>query len=310
MIEWRWDQGRVLYFQFDVIQETAKVLVRFENRNINDDSVNDAFRSALTENVGMPFAPNRYKVNRNYARFFQCAMLARNENGSLVVSDICRLLSKENSVLSNCDDYLCEIVRRFRYPYPAFHDYDTVTPRVYPFCAVIKYLIAQKEKGKEAKVSLEEICSYVIGNSCTGLEDIAFYKRLKPTGYAVEGDGYRQLREMLAFISQLSFLKAFKGSLYLDVNGDDDVQFILDNVLQPISDAPLSNRTEEFCQITKVAQTIILPTVQKVTKAPLNISDIEFAEGKKIRVQHLRIERSPLLRKLYSSASRTNLHCL
>ena len=74
MTEWRWDQGRVLYFQFDVIKEMAKVLVHFENRNINDNFVNDELRSSLTKNVGMPFAPNHYKVNRNYSRVFQCAI--------------------------------------------------------------------------------------------------------------------------------------------------------------------------------------------------------------------------------------------
>ena len=45
MIEWRWDQGRVLYFQFDVIKEIAKVLAKFENKNINDDAVNEELRS-------------------------------------------------------------------------------------------------------------------------------------------------------------------------------------------------------------------------------------------------------------------------
>lgn len=298
MIEWRWDQGRVLYFQFDVIKEIAKVLLKFENRNINDESVNDEFRSSLMEHVGLPFAPNHYKVNRNYSRVFQCAMLARNEEGSLIVSDICKLLANDNSQISICDDYLYEIVKRFRYPFPAFQDYNTSAPRVYPFCAVIKYLIAQKEMGNEAKVNIEDICSYIIGNSCTGLEDIDFYKQLKPTGHLIVGDGIRQIREMLAFISQISFLKAFRGYLYLDVDGSDDIQDIIDNVLQPVSFTPLANKTEEFCQLTKVDTHIILP-IRKVTNAPLNLPDIEFAEGKRVRVQHLRIERSSLLKKFY-----------
>ena len=198
MIEWRWDQGRVLYFQFDVIKEIAKVLAKFENKNINDDAVNEELRSSLMTSVGMPFAPNHYKVNRNYARVFQCAMLARNEEGALVVSDLCKMLSKDDSLISNCDDYLYEIVKRFRYPFPAFQDYDIITPRVYPFCAVIKFLIAKKENGAEAKVCIEDICGYIIGNSCTGLEDISFYKQLNPTGYLATGDSVRQIRDLEA----------------------------------------------------------------------------------------------------------------
>ena len=39
MIEWRWDQGRILYFQFDVIKEIAKVLIKFENKDINENKM-------------------------------------------------------------------------------------------------------------------------------------------------------------------------------------------------------------------------------------------------------------------------------
>ena len=303
MVVWRWDQGRVLYFQFDVIKEIAKVLIKFEHRDINDNSINEEFRASLVENVGMPFAaPEGYKVNRNYGRVFQCALLARSEGGELVVSDLCKALSKDDSVISNCDDYLYEVVKRFRYPFPAFQEYDTDSPRVYPFCAVLKYLIAQREKGNEAKVSLGDICSYIIGNTCTGFEDIEFYKQLSPTQYIATKDEMRQLREMLAFVGQLSFLKAFHGSLYLDVNGNEDVQFIIDNVLQPINATPLPNRTDEFSQLTTLESHLILPgkgVARKLTRTPLYIPDLEFVEGKKVRVQHLRIERSPLLRKFY-----------
>lgn len=298
MVEWRWDQGRVIYFQFDVIKETAKVLVKFEGRDINDNSVNEELHSLLMENVGLPFSPSHYKVNRNYGRVFQCTMLARNEENTLIVTDLCKLLSKEDSLISNCDDYLYEIVKRYRFPFPAFQDYDAQKPRVYPFCAVIKYLIALKEKGYDAKVNVEDICNFIIGNSCTGLEDIDFYKQLEPTNYIATGDAYRQIREMLTFISQLSFLKAFNGNLYLDVNGNDDIQFIIDNVVLPVSETPLPNRTDEFCQLTKVSPQI-KKSDRKIIKVPLNIPDIEFAEGKKVRVQHLRIERSALLRKFY-----------
>lgn len=298
MIEWRWDQGRVLYFQFDVIREISKVLVKFENKDINDVTVNEEFRASLIEGVGLPFAPSNYKVNRNYSRVFQCALLARNENSTLVVTDICKLLSKDDSIVSNCDDYLYEVVKRFRYPFPAFKSYDIESPRVYPFCAVLKYLIAQREMGNEAKVNLEEICNYIIGNNCTGIEDIEFYKHLKPSNYLATDDGIRQLREMLAFISQLSFLKAFKGYLYLDVNGESDVQFIINKVLCPQTNTPIHDRTEEFCQLTKVNPHLILPNC-KIVATPMNVPDIEFVEGKKVRVQHLRMERSPLLRKFY-----------
>lgn len=33
---WRWDQGRLLYFQFDVLRDIAKTLVKFDNADISN----------------------------------------------------------------------------------------------------------------------------------------------------------------------------------------------------------------------------------------------------------------------------------
>lgn len=300
--EWHWDQGRVLYFQFDILREIAKVLVKFENRDINNDSTNTELRLSLTEYVGMPFAPESYKVNRNYSRVFQCAMLARSEGGVLVLSDICRQLATDGSALSICDNYLCEIVKRFRYPFPAFKEYDATSTRVYPFCAIIKYLVAKRELGVEPKASLSEFCDYIIGNNCTGMEDVDFYKSLKPTGYRMQGDGVRQLREMIAFISQFSFLKVFDGNLYLDINKKEDVQILVDELLTPLDISPVADKTEEFCRLTRLRQSLTAPAggiSHKLFHIPQDLGDLAFIEGKKVRVQHLRTERSALLRKYF-----------
>lgn len=124
MTTWRWDQGRVLYFQFDVLREIAKVLVTFEGKDINDNSTNDELKKSLMSHVGLPFAPDNYKINRNYSRVFQCALLAYLQGKSLYVSDICKLLASDESYLSNCDNYMCEVIRRFRFPFPAFNELD------------------------------------------------------------------------------------------------------------------------------------------------------------------------------------------
>ncbi|HCS73618.1 MAG TPA: HNH endonuclease, partial [Clostridiales bacterium] len=55
---WRWDQGRLLYFQFDVLKSVAKVLVKFNGVKIRD--CESTFRNELTDSTGMPFAPNHY----------------------------------------------------------------------------------------------------------------------------------------------------------------------------------------------------------------------------------------------------------
>ncbi|MBQ6065108.1 MAG: HNH endonuclease [Prevotella sp.] len=299
MLEWRWDQGRVLYFQFDVLREIAKVLVKFEGKNINDNALNNLFRKALIDGTGLPFAPNNYKVNRNYSRVFQCALLACVRGNSLYVSDICKLLALDNSYLANCDDYLIEVVKRFRFPFPAFQGYDSTMSRVYPFCAIIKLLIAFWLKGDEAKLSLSDICHYIIGNNCHGDEMIDFYLHVRPIETNVDKDTIRQMREMVAFISQLSFLKVFNGYLYLDVDNKEDVDNILENVTKPIQTIPVPDKVEEFFLLTHLPASFITSKPSISHHVSLSIPDLDFAEGKRVRVQHLRIERSPLLRRFY-----------
>jgi hypothetical protein len=64
---WRWDQGRLLYFQFDVLKSIASVLVGFDGMDIRQ--CEPLFRQSLTNSTGMPFAPEHYTVLRNYKRF-------------------------------------------------------------------------------------------------------------------------------------------------------------------------------------------------------------------------------------------------
>ena len=42
---WRWDQGRLLYFQFDVLRDIAKTLVKFDNADIS--KCENLFRQTL-----------------------------------------------------------------------------------------------------------------------------------------------------------------------------------------------------------------------------------------------------------------------
>ena len=303
MQEWRWDQGRILYFQYDVLREIARVLIRFNGKNVNDNDIASAFKECLIQNTGMPFLPVNYKVNRNYSRVFQCAMLATTGGkGVLEVSDICKELASDNSRFESADDYLFEVVNRFRYPYPAFQEYNNSDERIYPFCTILKFLIAKKLKGEEAFISLEDIASYIIGNNCTGLEDISFYENLKKTSYSVTGDNLRQLREIIVFIGQLSFIKIFNRKVYLDVLSQADALMILDKLLRPVKKEPYADRVEEFLSMTQLENKIFIPSYIRNSDALFSSgdsADIEFVEGKRKRVYHLRIERSPILRKIY-----------
>lgn len=301
---WRWDQGRLLYFQFDVLRETAKALVKFDKADIT--KCESLFRHTLINETGMPFLPDHYTIKRNYSRVFQCSFLAKFIGNRLVVTDICRDLANPDGKIKSADDYLFNYVGRFRFPFPAFDNYNATEQRVYPFCAILKFLIAQRESEIEAKLSLDDIFNYIIGNNCTGFEDIEYYKSLTPVGYNYTDTERRQLREMVIFLSQLSVLKVYDGFLYLDEIGDDAKNEMLSIFLRPESRVAKADRTEEFLEMTSFSNKIIVPTFEVFTAEP---SDIEFIEGNRKRAEHFRVERSGLLRKYYKQVNPRPVCC-
>ena len=244
----------------------------------------------------MPFLPEHYTVRRNYARVFQCAFLACFIGHKLVVTDFCRSLADKDGIFKNADDYFFSYIPRFCFPFPAFENYNSSQERIYPFCAVIKFLLSRLETHNEAKASLDDILSFVTANNCTGAEEINFYRSLKPSQYEAADTERRQLREMMIFISQLSILKFYDGCLYLENINENLKREMLSSVLQPIKHLTKSDRIDEFYGITSIGHNIILPSLEALTANP---DDIEFTEGNRIRTEHFRIERSTLLRKYY-----------
>lgn len=306
MIEWRWDQGRILYFQYDVLKEISKTLLKYDGKNVNDDLIAKAFKEDLITSTGLPFLPENYKVNRNYSRVFQCALLATTKGrGELVASDICKELANEKSLFASADDYLFEVVNRFRFPFPAFQEYGKSDTKIYPFCAIVKFLISKKLVGDEPSLTISDIGRYIIGNQCTGLEDINYYKNLHPSDYELTGDYRRQVREMVVFIGQLSFLKIFDKKIFLDIISDADAEILTNQFINPNLNDSYEDKTDEFLSLTALKRKLVIPgqiiknSSSDILLPNTDVLDMEFAEGQRKRVHHLRIERSPMLRRIY-----------
>ena len=279
-------------------------LVKFDKADIS--LCEDLFRQTLVNDTSMPFLPLHYTIKRNYSRVFQCSFLAKFVGNKLVVTDICRDLANSDGKIKSVNDYLFNHIRKFRFPFPAFDNYNATDQRVYPFCAILKYLIAQRELGEEAKLSLDDIFNYIIGNNCTGFEDIEHYKALVPVTYKHTDTERRQLREMVIFISQLSVLKVYDGFLYLDEISDSAKNEMLTIFLIPENRSAKIDRTEEFLEMASFCNRIIVPTFEMLTSDP---SDIEFIEGNRKRVEHFRVERSGLLRKHYKQVNPNPVCC-
>lgn len=296
---WSWDQGRLQYFQFDNLKAIAHTLAQFDNVQI--DSCEPVFRQQLENNTGMPFAPKHYTVLRNYKRVFESSLLATVVSGRLQCTDICHEMAKTDSSLGYVDEYFSLYIPRFRYPSPAFKNYAQTSHRVYPFCAVLKYLIARLEHSLEPRISVNDTLNILIANDCTGYEDSNYFLALTPKTYNNQ-DEKRQVREMLIFMSQMSILKMYKEHLYLEVVWSDEIAAFLRKISTPFGTEPWEDEKKEFLNQSQMdATTNVLPIMSNILYSDDIgfVDDVEFPEGKRTRVEHLKIERSPLLREYY-----------
>jgi hypothetical protein len=297
-VRWRWDQGRLQYFGFDSIRLIAKSLVALEGASTRRQSGLDALRPVLVRDVGLPFLPadTNYPVWRNYARVFGLALLATSIDGALVVTDMCQTLAGDQAHQWDADRYLAFVIQRTSFPSPVFDGYAAAGREVYPFCAVLRYLVAKQRRDGSGFATLDEIASRVVGNGCAGTEPPDYYEHLADSGYRLTGDEPRQLREMLIFASQASYLKWQGKTLFLDVSTDDsDYAAKITALATPSVRARLGDRAQEVLALGRVAGFRTPAAVASARELP---GDISFVEGKRMRVTHLRLERSPKLRRM------------
>ncbi len=283
-MRWRWDQGRLAYFQFENICAIARVLKSLDG--ILLDTAEDLLRHPLEENTGLPFSPSHYKVWRNYARVFQCSMLATRIDGRLIVTELCLNLSGDTPF--SPDEYLDFVFSHFQYPFPAFEEYNHETPPVWPFVAIIKFLIARNGK----PISLDDVFSYIIGNDCTGLEELSYYRTLQRTSRRPLGDEERQVREMLVFMGQVSYIRWFDSHLYLDTS---DYDTVLSATIPFMAPRREQESSKEFLRLASLKHYANIRNLD-VNLRDRVVSEFAVKEGRKAFASHQKIERSPLLR--------------
>lgn len=288
---WRWDQGRLEYFNFQNIRDIARGLLKIENVSL--DTSSDPLRAVLPSAVGLPFLPDHYKVWRNYKRVIECSLVATSVDGKVVLTDVGRKLALDETF--TVDEYLTVVAKRFRFPFPAFSDYDDTTDRVYPFIAVLKLLFSKLANGHTPQVTVQEVGSLLVGNNCSGNEPIEYYATLQATAKSFASPSEeRQTREMMIFLSQFSFLKWENPVLKLDLLEKAIPQSLLD-VAVPDAFAINPTPKQELMAIAKPSHYVELdiPTRNDV------VSEVEFIEGKRERKTHIVVERSPTLRNQY-----------
>ena len=302
---WRWDQGRTQYFAFDSIRRIAKVLARYNGSNIND--IDATFRQDLMANTSLPFAPQNYTVKRNYKRVFECSMLATFVNNHLIISDLCNALAIEDINVSTPNGFLWEVSRRFRYPFPAFKNYQEVRGLYYPFIAMQKLLLSRfiysTDGEANVHITLNDVGAYLIANSSTGLDYVAYYSNLSPKPFSCDAysssDQQRQVREMMIFIGQQSHIVYQDSALYVrNICKEEALRMF--EALKPIDSSKeitSASLVDDFVKITRYKQNEV--DEGYIDESVASIESFVTREGAKVFTSHLKRERDSKVRKQF-----------
>lgn len=300
-----WDQGRLLYFQFDQIVNIAQCLVSLDG--IKFESGIDPLRIPLTKGTGLPFLPEHYTVWRNYSRVIGLQMLAAKIGNQLICTQLCHEIVSPKGEIQSADEYLAHLARTFYIPSPTSQVYDPKAKQFFPFAAIIKLLASKVKTSGQIFVSLEEVIHKVLGNSCRGIEPLAHYSKLTAKPLTLKGDEKRQLRELIIFISQFSFFKWENPNLIFDVTSvTDELINDLEKLATPIINNRNSDKGQEILNLGKLPG---IPFKIPEEKDRVISIDEEFIEGKKKRVTHLRTERSLKLKQLFFNSLKHPFLC-
>jgi hypothetical protein len=287
-MSWRFDQGRLDYFNFEEIKRMAVALSNISGI-IKPNVQNDILRRELAKYSTRPFLPEDYTVWRNYKRVFACALLATEVEGRIVATDLCNHIAND---FIDTDDYFAFFARKFYFPSPIFENYNITEPPVFPVSAMLKFILAKYSHTNQNFVSIDEIGKFLIGNNVTGLEPIHFYDALHPK--TITGD-LRQTRELVKFISQFSFLKWENPNLYFDVQSTAEMVDIITR-LTPI--VAIRN-PDPGLELLNMGAGFFATDLGDYTIQQIASLDTEFSEGNRIRVTHIRTERSAKLKEFY-----------
>jgi hypothetical protein len=215
--------------------------------------------------------------------------LATEVEGTIVSTDLCNHIAHN---FIDADDYFAFFARRFYFPSPVFENYNTEEPQVFPVSAILKYILAKYKAKNENSVSVDEVGAFLIGNNVTGLEDFDFYNTLQPKTITYD---IRQIRELLKFISQFSFLKWENPYLYFEMQNKTEMEDIIKKLMPIVT----TRKESPGLEILSMGSGVFATDFGDYTIQQMASLDTEFSEGNKFRVTHIRTERSVKLKEFY-----------
>jgi hypothetical protein len=298
---WKWDQGRLDYFQFDNLKKIARFALKNDLYNATRDEFEDA--------TGLPFSAGAgedyQRPWRNYGRVFQLSMICVQRGKHSEATPVAALLANDGIISS--DEYFHFLAQASTDPSPALSGWDATAELRYPLLFTLKYLLARVAKVADT-TDVAEIVGAYQASGFVGDEDQNAFLALAKTTHTPVGD-IRQARESIRrVLGQISYLSLKGQSLTVSLSGDDAMELF--GQIKPLGGVPEQDRADEVLRRTEYFE----PTLDELELdyVATAISDVEesgfsssttFAEGKKSRKTHLVIERNSKIRTEFFKAN-------
>ena len=288
---WRWDQGRLDYFQFDELRKIAKLAESTDLRQASHEELESA--------TGLPFSPNRpdYRPWRNYGRAFQLAMIAVPEGRNRSrVTEIGKLLARDGQITT--DEYFHFLAQATTDPSPVFsaNAWDRAEDHRYPLLFVLRFLLARASQ-ELSTTTIDHIVGAYETSGFLGLESQSEYLGIIFDESLATG-AERQAAESIKVLAQISYLTATGSDITVSLAPEDAVSLFED--LSPVGGKQREDTSQE---ILRVASLYPSATAELSFEYPATvISDAEqagFSEGGRVRRTHLTLERNSKLRSAF-----------
>lgn len=296
---WHWDQGRLQYFEFNTLRRTAAFVVARDFRQ--------ATQGELQAAIGMDFAPANYKPWRNYSRVLKLCLLVSADGEIARPTALAKVLGQPGA--ATCDEYFHFLVQASTEPSPALTGYSPAGPFRYPLLFALKYLLAKAAIGIGSSASFDEIIGAYDTSHFTGDESdedfISLVNSNRTTAVDHSDPAFRQARESLLVISQISYLYTDNERIFvsLDPNDAQDIFRDLAAITGPFE-------TNGDSEIQRRASLFSGGSVQDFTYPSTVVSELfvnGFSEGGKVKQTHMVIERNKKLRTAFFQANPTTV---
>lgn len=292
---WRFDQGRIEYFQFDEIRKIAKYAVAHD--------LLSSIRKPLVEATGLPFLPNNaaYRPWRNYSRVFKTAMLVANIDGEAKPTKVAHILAQDG--LTTSDDYFHFLAQVFTDPHPSFQEWAPTDKPRFPLLFAIKFMLARAAQG-QTKTSYNEIVGAYVDSGFDGDEDQTEFLNLASKDWDYDDDP-RQARESIQVISQISYLSATSSSVTVSLDVEDARDMFVG--LSAVRGPQNPDSDQEILRLASFYEGAIADLDFGFSKS-LSDEAVEagFEEGNRVERTHVVLERNRDIRKAFFDATPTS----